>query len=758
MDKAKIREIISRMTLEEKSSLCSGKDFWTTKEIARLGIPSIMMTDGPHGLRKQSAAADHVGLNASVPATCFPSGVGLAASWDRELIERMGRSAGAEAKAEQVSVLLGPAVNIKRSPLCGRNFEYLSEDPFLAGEMAKHHIKGVQSQGVGASIKHFAANNQEKSRMLTDVVVDERTLREIYLPAFETAVKESQPWTVMCAYNKLNGAYCSQNRWLLTEVLKEEWGHEGIVVTDWGACDDRVEGLRAGQELEMPGNGGINDKAIVEAVRSGALDEAILDSALERLLNVTFMAAENLSPAARFDADLHHAEARRIAGECMVLLKNDGILPLAGSGKIALIGAFARSPRYQGGGSSHIAPTCVDDAVEEIGKKFGGAAILTYAPGYDPRMPEPDAALIEEAKRVAGEADVAVLFIGLIDRYESEGFDRQHIRLPESHTALLAAVREAQKNIVVVLSNGSPVEMPWLGDARAVLESYLGGQAWGGAVADILSGDVNPSGKLAETFPLRLEDNPSYLDFPGQGRRVHYREGIFVGYRHYDALAIEPLFPFGFGLSYTSFEYSGLETDRDSISDADALKVSLRVRNTGNVSGKEIVQLYLGHPGSSIARPVKELKAFEKVFLQPGEEKTVVFTLSGRAFAFWDSDLRGWRVETGKIDIMAGASSRDIRLTKRISIASSKESAREFDLNSSVAELAAHPVGAQFAADIRGALFASFGHSDPDSVEALMIGAMVDEMPLRNIVRMSGGRFSPEKMDELIGLLNRKEG
>lgn len=746
------------MSLEEKASLCSGRDFWYTKAVERLGVPSILMTDGPHGLRKQAGDPDGLGLT-GVPATCFPSGVGLAASWNRDLMERVGSAIAAEARAEHVSIVLGPAVNIKRSPLCGRNFEYLSEDPFLAGELAARHISGLQSHGVGASVKHFAANNQERLRMTIDAVVYERTLREIYLPAFEIAVKQSQPWTVMCAYNRLNGEYCAENGWLLTRVLKEEWGHTGIVVTDWGACNDRVDGLRAGQELEMPGNGGMNDAEIVSAVRDGRLEESVLDRSLERLLEVIFRGVDGQTaayPATELSGN--HRTAREVAGECMVLLKNErATLPLERRGTVAFIGEFARTPRYQGGGSSHITPTQIDNALAEATAVMASDAKIIFAAGYDVKSAAPNASLISEAERVAAEADVAVVFIGLTDDFESEGFDREHMRLPESHTALLDAVLSVQKKVVVVLSNGAPVEMPWAHRVPAILESYLGGQAWGGAVADILFGAVNPSGKLAETFPVRLEDTPAFLSFPGDGRKVEYREGVFVGYRYYDRKAIEPLFPFGHGLSYTQFAYDNLRLDAASIRDTDPLSVTVRITNTGEVAGKEVVQLYVEDVESSVARPRLELKGFSKVALAPGEAKEVTFTLDARSFAFWDEWSGAWRVESGEFVIHVGASSRDLRVRARVSVESTTPVRPNFDLNSTVGQVMATPYGKQIAEKMVESFLSKLGASDADPGGSLMFRAMLKEMPLRNIVRMWGGEYSADAMAKLIDGLNVKE-
>lgn len=750
---ARIDQLLKELTLEEKASLCSGKDFWTTKAVERLGIPSWMMTDGPHGLRKQPSGGD-AGVLGGIPATCFPSGVGLASSWNRELIEEVGRAIAREAKANQVGVVLGPAVNIKRSPLCGRNFEYLSEDPFLAGEMAKHHILGVQSQGIGASIKHFAANNQERLRMTIDAVVDERTLREIYLPAFEAAVKGAQPWTVMCSYNRINGTYAAENRWLLTEVLKEEWGHTGIVVTDWGADNDRVAGLKAGQELEMPGNGGLTDADLVKAVKGGTLPTGVLDKSVGRVLTLTQKVVENLDPKAVYDAGAHHALARKAAAEGMVLLKNEGsLLPLKAQ-RIALVGAFARQPRYQGGGSSHITPTRIDDALTEFRVQAPAGVEVVFAEGYSLKNDGSQPALIAEARAAAEAAEVAVVFIGLSDNLESEGFDRTHLGLPAGHVALLEGVLEVQKNVVVVLSNGSPVEMPWIDQVPAVLEGYLGGQAWGGAVVDLLLGKAVPSGKLAETFPLRIEDNSAFLNFPGDAKKVEYREGIFVGYRHHDAARVAPLFPFGHGLSYTTFSYGPLVPDKTTLTDAQTLTVKVAVTNSGSVAGAEVVQLYVGDRRASVLRPVRELKGFAKVFLAPGETKTVTLSLQKRAFAFWSAEVHDWVVETGEFELSAGSSSRDLRSFATITVRTTTPDSVRYDHNTTLGELADHPVGGLFVRTVMKKMEAVFGTYEPGSAEERMMRTMVAEMPLRNLVRMSGGQMPPLVLDLLLGVLN----
>lgn len=763
--KRDIKNIVNKMTLEEKAGLCSGRDFWNTKSIERLNIPSIMMADGPHGLRKQAEDVDHLGMNVSVPATCFPSGATLACSWDRSLLERVGVALGKECQSQDVSILLGPAVNIKRSPLCGRNFEYFSEDPYLSGELAASYIKGVQSQGVGTSLKHYVANNQEHRRLVIDAIIDERTLHEIYLAGFERAVKQSRPWTVMCAYNKVNSKYCSENQYLLTDILREKWGYDGFVVSDWGAVNDRVDALMAGLELEMPSSGGMGDRKIVDAVRNGLLSESILDEAVERLLKIIFMAIDNKKENVVYDEDAHHQLAREVARECMVLLKNeDDILPLKREGTLAIIGGFAKQPRYQGGGSSHVNSSRVDSALDEIKKLVGDDTEILYADGYKVDAKDnifssqpfksisdiADEDLIKEAKEIARKADVAVIFAGLPESYESEGFDRKHIRMPEGHSKLIEAVAEVNENIVVVLSNGAPIEMPWLDCAKGVLEGYLGGQGFGGAVADLLFGIANPCGKLAETFPIKLSDNPSHLNFPGDVTKVEYREGLFVGYRYYEAKEKQTLFPFGYGLSYTTFEYIDIFVDKDSISDTDELTVTCKVKNSGNVTGKEIVQLYVRDVDSSVIRPVKELKGFEKISLKPGEEKIVTFNLGKRAFAYYNEDIQDWYVEDGDFEILVGSSSQSTPLKAVIHLSSTDEIKKVYTRNSTVSEVLASPKGKMVIED----LMRNSPFKIPEGEISEAMTEMAEGMPLRSIVSFSNGQITEEMLNTLIDKLN----
>jgi beta-glucosidase len=690
--------LIGQLTLEEKASLCLGSDFWHTAPVERLGIAAIMVSDGPHGLRTQPEEADHVGISGSVPATCFPTASALASSWDPELVQRVGAALGREARAQGVAVVLGPGINIKRSPLCGRNFEYFSEDPALSGVLGAAMIDGVQSQGVGTSLKHYAANNQETDRLRVSAEVDERTLREIYLAGFERAVTEAGPWTVMCAYNKVNGVYASEHAWLLTTVLRGEWGFDGLAVSDWGAVHDRVAALAAGLDLEMPPNLGVSDAAILTAVRSGQLDEHVLDTAVARVLQLVDRAAANTEPPPVLDPDAHHMLARAAATECAVLLKNqDRLLPLrpAAGDIIAVIGEFARTPRYQGAGSSQVNPTRVDVALDELRSAVPDQVEIAFAAGYGIGTTDRDEQLGDEAVALASRAEVVVAFLGLPAADESEGFDRTHMDLPASQTALLSRLADANPNLAVVLANGSAVRLSeWEQHAKAVLECWLSGQGAGGAAADLLLGTANPSGRLAETLPLRLEDTPSYLNFPGEAGQVRYGEGIFVGYRGYDALDRQVHYPFGHGLSYTSFDYADLSanvTGRPQDGDL-VVNITCRVTNTGDHRGKEVVQLYVGDPEASVARPVRELKAFAKVDLDPGETTAVAFTLTARDLSYWSTRLHDWALEGGEFELAVGASSRDLRLTTTLDIAAPPLPSR-LDGMSTLQEWLADPTG-----------------------------------------------------------------
>ena len=663
--KQKAKELVLEMTLAEKASLCSGKDAWNIKSIERLGLPSVWVSDGPHGLRKLTEG-DSLDLGKSHPAVCFPTASATACSFDKALLRRIGVALGEECRQADVAVLLGPGINIKRSPLCGRNFEYFSEDPYLSGELACAFIDGVQSQNVGVSLKHFAANNQETRRMTCDSVMDERTLREIYLAAFERAVKKSKPWTLMCSYNRLGGQLASQNKRLLTDILREEWGYEGMVVSDWGAVSDRVAGLAAGLDVEMPGCGPTNDKRIAKAVESGIVDEAVLNQTAQRIVEL-ILRSQSREPA-QYDVAAHRKLAQEAATSSAVLLKNeDALLPGHTGQNAAVIGAFAKTPRYQGTGSSKINPIQVDSVYEELSKHGLHAA---YADGYRLDSDEPDEKLMSEACRIAKGRDIVYIFAGLPDSYEAESFDRVSMAMPQSHNALIEQVLGVNKNVVVVLMTGAPVEMKWADKVRGILLMYLAGEAGAGACADLLLGHANPCGKLAESWPQRLEDNPSFGHFPGYPLTVEYREAIFVGYRYYDTAGLSVRYPFGYGQSYTQFEYSDLKLSADDIKSTDTLTVTCRVQNTGTRAGSEIVQLYISPIDPVIFKAAQELKGFEKIELGAGESKEVAFTLDRRSFAHYDTQSASWCVEGGAYEMRVGASSRDIRLKRRISVIS----------------------------------------------------------------------------------------
>lgn len=781
-------ELISKLTLEEKVSLCSGKDFWNLRGIERLGIPEIMVTDGPHGLRKKNPEGKG-GLEDSVPSTCFPTAVTTACSWDPELIYEMGVALGEECLQEKVSVILGPGVNMKRSPLCGRNFEYFSEDPLLAGELATGWINGVQSQGVGTSMKHFAVNSQERKRMLIDSVVDERTLREIYLTAFEIAVKKAQPWTVMNSYNKVNGVYASDNGYLQKKILRDEWGFEGIVVSDWGAVNDRVVGFENGNDLEMPTSNGINDKKICDAVRSGEMSESVVDENADRMLTLIKKSQAAFKDGYTYDKEAHHKLAAKIYSQSIVLLKNEEkILPVAKNKKIAVIGEMARAPRYQGAGSSLIKPNKITDSFEAL---MGKGYALNFAPGYNKKKDEIMPAMIADACKVAANADVALVFVGLTEEYESEGYDREHMNMPVSHNHLVEEILKVNENVVVVLSGGSPVKMPWLGKVKGLVNGYLGGQACGDAIADIISGDVCPSGKLAETYPLALSDVPCRNYFPGTKRLAEHKEGIYIGYRYYDTAEKDVLFPFGFGLSYTQFEYSDIKLSQNKIKDTDSLTVSYKIKNIGDCDGAEISQVYVADKESTIFRPKKELKGFRKVFLKAGEETTVEIELSKRAFAFYNVDSADWQVESGEFEIMVGASSRDIKLTADVYVESTDNTPvpdyratapsyytadvtdvsdaeyeailghkipdREFEVGSkltiynSLGDAANTKWGSKINSMVNTAVDLVIKN---DENTAAMLKAMALEIPIRNFFSMSAGVFTEEMANGLLMVLN----
>ncbi|WP_395042987.1 glycoside hydrolase family 3 C-terminal domain-containing protein [Flavobacterium sp.] len=748
----KAKSLVNKMTLEEKASLCSGGTAWTTKPIERLSIPEIFMTDGPHGLRK---AVGFDFLN-SVPATCFPTASAIASSWDVNLAQKMGETIAIECQTNNVQILLGPGVNMKRSPLGGRNFEYFSEDPVLAGKIASGFINGVQSQGVGTSMKHFAANSQENERMISNSVIDERTLNEIYFPAFEIAVKNAQPWTIMCSYNKLNGIYTSENEYLLNEILKKKWGFKGFVVSDWSAVNNRVMGVNAGLHLEMPSSGGYNDAKIIESVKKGTLSETKLNEIVTDLLAVILKAKDSYKAGTTYDKQKHNDIARKTSSECIVLLKNDNaILPLKKDIKtIAIIGEFAKKPRFQGAGSSQVKPNQIVNAFDELKKTT--TANFSYAAGYDVNGKTTET-LLTEAISNAKNAQTVIVFAGLPDSYESEGFDRTNINMPDGHNKLIEEIAKVNKNVIVVLMNGSAVLMPWKNNVSAIVEAYLGGQAGGGAVTDVLTGKVNPSGKLSETFPETLDDTPTALDFPSKTVDASYGEGVYIGYRYYDKKKIEPNFPFGFGLSYTAFAYSDIKSNTTSANDNDAISITVKVKNTGKVDGKEIIQLYVHEQNAIVSRPENELKHFEKIDLKVGEEKAVTFNLSYRDFAFFDVNTHDWKVNSGKFDIRVGGSSRNLPLQQTIDIKSSKIEKVVLTLDSMLKEFKKSPKGLvihnQMLQMFRG------DNKTPETEEekkaAEFLELFFGDTPVSKFILLSGGKFTEESLIKMVGEANQ---
>ena len=761
--KTDVKKLTSQMTLEEKASLLGGADFWHTKAVARLGIPAVMMSDGPHGLRKQDQRADHLGVNDSIRAVCFPAACATASSFDTELLRHMGEVIGDECLAEDLAIVLGPAVNIKRTPLCGRNFEYFSEDPYLAGQMAAAYIRGVQSRHVGTSVKHFAANNQETNRMNVSVVADERTLREIYFPPFEAAVREADAKTVMCSYNKINGTYSADNEWLLNDVLRKDWGFKGFVMTDWGAVNDRVQGVRAGLELEMPGDTAGNDAKIAAAVRSGELDEALVDQAVERVLTVIYDYLENRQEGRVFDREHDHEEAVRIEEESAVLLENNGILPLSPDLKVVYIGEYAAKPRYQGGGSSHINASKVVSALEAAG---AAGRQVTYVKGFPADRDEEDPEELDKAIKAAEEADVAVIFAGLPDVIESEGYDRKDMCLPECQNHLIEEVLLAQPNTVVVLHNGSAVEVPWADDAAAILEMYLGGQGVGTAADRILYGEVNPSGHLAESFPYMLQDTPGYLNFPGDGRKVRYAEGVFVGYRYYDTRILPVRWAFGHGLSYTEFRMDNLRIDTDTLYDDIAAAVTVDVTNIGDRAGKEVVQLYVSDLNGTPERPVKELKGFAKVYLEPGETKQVTITIDARSLSMFHEEMHDWYAPSGVYQILVGDSSDNIMAWEELRFETRKQMPISIAGDTTLGELLNDP---RTAPVIRKLIdgknpFGIGDSADPDgglgSGEEEMGEAMIRYLPLKAAVSfgiLDDGQLT-DLMNALKAAVSKNEG
>ena len=751
-----IEKIMKELTLAEKAYLVSGNSSWTVGRIEGAGIPEIFVSDGPYGLRKQDT--DTAEIYDSIDAVAFPTSAATASSFDKDLMFEIGTALGKECQAEDVAVILGPAVNIKRSPLCGRNFEYISEDPYVAGEMSAAFINGVQSQDVGTSLKHFAANNQETERMYASSDMDERTLREIYLAGFETAVKKSDPWTLMCSYNRINGTYASENKWLLTDVLRDEWGYDGLVMSDWGAVSDRIKGIAAGLDLEMPGSGGVNDARIVEAVETGKLAEEDLDKAVRNVLNLI----EKYHSKKReevFDRDKDHEIAVHAEEESIVLLKNDDVLPIKADEKIAIIGGFAENPRFQGGGSSHINAHNIVSAVS-VADSFGS---FTYTEGFPYDGDQMSDEMKNQAVEAAKNADKVVVFAGLPDAYESEAYDRSHMRLPECQNILIDELLKLSKPVIIVLHNGSPVEMPWADYVDGIVEAYLGGEGVGEAVMKVLYGKVNPSGKLAESFPKKVEDNPSYLSYLGQNHRCNYSEGIFVGYRYYDTKKMDVLFPFGFGLSYTTFNYSNLKVSvgGSAVSgavdiNADKITVSVDVTNTGNMVGKEIVQLYISDKTKAAIRPVHELKGFEKIALNPGETGTVSFELDKRSFAWFNEAISDWYAAGGEYVIEIGKSSRDIVLTETIEVKGDAPVLPVIDMDVQIGDLLKNDITKNVVLRVMKEEIQKFSGSDGLEVTDMdpMTYAMLQYLPIRTL--RSFTHMTNERVESIVAALKEE--
>lgn len=757
--KPDIEKIIKEMTLEEKAALSIGAGFWSTTSIERLGVPEIICTDGPHGVRRMPNP--RVSGGKSQPATAFPTASCAAATWNLELMEREGEALAEECNAFGIDILLGPGVCMKRSPLCGRNFEYFSEDPYLAGKLAAAWIKGLQHKGAGASIKHYAANNQEFHRMFVDAQIDERTLREIYLTAFEIAVKEAQPWTVMCSYNRINGVFGSEQHKLLTEILKQEWGFEGLVVSDWGAVHDRVAALKAGLDLEMPGAQPTRMQEIIAAVQNGSLDEAVLNEAVRRILRIAIKSKEKRKNKTYNQVE-HHALAREVASEGIVLLKNVGILPFKGVKSVAVIGRTALKPHFEGGGSSNVKPTEVDipmDAFEEVASQVS----FTHAQGYpEDRELQPD--LINEAVMAAKAADAALLMLALPTWDESEGYDRPDLDLTPQQVALIKAVAKAQPKTVVVIDSGAPIAMSeWIDLVPGILQGGMFGQGGASPLADILFGRLNPSGKLAETYPIKLEDTPAYLNWPGEEGVVRYGEGLFIGYRYYDAKKMPVQFPFGHGLSYTTFAYGEPRLNKESIKADDTLTISIDITNTGKMAGKEVVQLYVRPLQSKLVRPFKELKGFAKLYLEPGETKTAEIKLSRRAFAYYHPSHKDWVVDDGKFELLIGASSTDIRVSTEVTVIENKKLPSLLHGESTLREWSADPKGKP----IIEAFMAKAKASQPLKEEKpsserepidIFMEMMLPDLPLRDVlqfVSLDSKRSAQEMLDEMLAKVKK---
>ncbi len=746
----KVKDLLKELTLEEKAGLLSGADFWHTKAVERLNIPRVMMCDGPNGLRKQVGEGDHLGINESIETVCYPTASALASSFDRDLLRIVGETLGKECQVENVGMLLGAGVNIKRSPLCGRNFEYFSEDPYLSGKLAVSYVTALQNEGISACVKHFAANNQEAFRMVGSSNVDERTLREIYLPSFEMVVKEGNTRSIMCAYNAVNGEYCSENKWLLTDILRKEWGYNGFVVTDWGAVKSPVKGVQAGLDLVMPGGSDVYKNALLAAVNTGELSLEDLDKAVENILKFVVDYQELRDESVTIDRKEIAKIATDIAVECGTLLKNEGTLPLSKGRKVAFIGEYAKKPRYQGSGSSHINVPVVLGATDFVDEN------VTFAAGYISKSEETDVNLLNEAVEVAKNSEVAVLFVGLPDAFETEGADREFLDMPKNQIELIEKVAEVQPNTVVVLHAGSAITLPWLDKVKSVLLVHLGGQGVGEATVRLLYGEANPSGKLAETWIKKLADSSAYLDFGGVFGDVNYSEGVYVGYRYYDKKEMDVLFPFGHGLSYTTFEYSDIKFSSEAIKDTDLITVTCKVKNTGSCKGKEVVQLYVKNLQNELGRPIRELKGFEKVELAPNEEKTVEFTLDKRSFAYYETTMKDWFVNSGEYTIEIGASSRDIKLSKALTVTST--------IDVPYVYTALSPVCSLFITEKGRALLEKFVPSNAEqekNVEAnnalgegteKMMKKMMMEMPLGAMANF--GRISFEELEGMLAMLN----
>lgn len=773
----KAQQIVASLDTAHKIRLLSGSDFWHTESAP--GAERVMVTDGPHGLRKQDGNTDHVGLSNSVPATCFPTASALGSTWDRELVQQVGEALGRECRAEDVAVLLGPGLNLKRHPAGGRNFEYFSEDPFLGGHMAAALTRGIQSQGVGACLKHYAVNNQEADRLRVDAVVDQRTLHELYLTGFEIAVRESKPWTVMSSYNLVNGTHAGENRFLLTEQLRHRWGFDGLVMTDWLATFDRPMAVAAGLDLEMPTSGGFWDGEVAAALKDGRLRMDDVDTAAIRVVELNLRAGKAAAdlPLGPVDFDAHHALARRAGAAGAVLLTNNGLLPLASKGTIAVIGAFAQTPRYQGAGSSLVRPTRLDTALDALRAGLEGKATVTYAPGYDAKTGETTDELLAEATAAAASADAVVLLVGLPGSYESEGYDRDHLDLPAGHTALVDAMTAANPATVVVLVNGAPVHLPWADKAAAILEAYLGGQAGGGAIADVVLGHAEPGGRLAESFPVDVADLPAARYWHASPTQAQYREGLYVGYRFHDSAGVPARFAFGHGLSYTRFEYSDLAVRAEG----EGFRVSLTVTNTGERAGSDVVQVYVRDVESTVYRPAKELKGFTKVHLAAGKSQQVEVVLDRRAFAVWDVECNDWAVEAGEFEILVGASSVDIRERATVTVdspdavaaavspsqfvATDKEFAEmlgssiprpgrllPYTMDSTIKDLRQTLLGKVMAS----AFIAQSRKAMPTGTDEdrEFLEQIVADMPLRGVGMVSGGRLPFSRIRALVRLLN----